>query len=83
MARLRVVKDADEIARLRKAIDITAEAQREAMKAAAPGMWEYELEAVIEYTFRRRGAERVGLPEHRGIGHQLHHAALRQEPPPD
>lgn len=68
MARLRVVKDAEEIARLRKAIDITAEAQREAMKAAAPGMWEYELEAVIEFTFRRRGAERVGFPSIVGSG---------------
>ncbi len=68
MARLRVVKDADEIARLRKAIGITAEAHREAMKAAAPGMWEYELEAVIEFTFRRRGAERVGFPSIVGSG---------------
>lgn len=68
MARLRVVKDADEIARLRKAIAITAEAQREAMKAAAPGTWEYEIEAVIEGTFRRRGAERVGFPSIVGSG---------------
>ena len=68
MATLRLVKDADEIARLRKAIDITAEAHREAMKIAAAGMWEYELEAVIEYTFRRRGAERVGFPSIVGSG---------------
>jgi len=68
IAQLRLVKDADEIARLRKAIDITAEAQREAMRAAAPGMWEYEIEAVIEYTFRRRGAERVGFPTIVGSG---------------
>jgi Xaa-Pro aminopeptidase len=32
------------------------------MKVARPGMWEYELEGIIEYTFRRRGAERVGFP---------------------
>lgn len=65
---LRLIKDDDEIARLRKAIDITAEAHREAMKAAQPGMWEYELEALIEYTFRRRGAERVGFPSIVGTG---------------
>ena len=65
---LRLIKDADEIARMRKAIDITAEAQRDAMKAARPGMWEYELEALIEYTFRRRGAERVGFPSIVGTG---------------
>ena len=68
MSQLRLVKDADEIARLRKAIDITAEAHREVMKAAAPGMWEYEIEALIEYTFRRRGAERVGFPSIVGSG---------------
>jgi Xaa-Pro aminopeptidase len=68
LAALRQVKDADEIARLRRAIDITAEAQREVMKAAKPGMFEYELESIIEYTFRRRGAERVGFPTIVGTG---------------
>jgi Xaa-Pro aminopeptidase len=68
LSALRQIKDADEIARLRRAIDITAEAQREAMKIAKAGMWEYELEAVIEYTFRRRGAERVGFPTIVGTG---------------
>ena len=68
LAALRQIKDPDEVARLRRAIDITAEAQREAMKAARAGMWEYELEAIIEYTFRRRGAERVGFPTIVGTG---------------
>lgn len=68
LAALRQIKDADEIARLRRAIDITTEAQREAIKAAKPGMWEYELEAIIEHTFRRRGAERVGFPTIVGTG---------------
>ncbi|MEP7326290.1 MAG: aminopeptidase P N-terminal domain-containing protein, partial [Gemmatimonadota bacterium] len=67
-AGLRLVKDDDEIARMRRAIDITAEAEREAMKAARPGMWEYELEALIEFTFRRHGAERVGFPSIVGTG---------------
>ena len=68
IASLRLIKDDDEIARMRRAIDITAEAEREAMKAARPGMWEYELEALIEYTFRRHGAERVGFPSIVGTG---------------
>jgi Xaa-Pro aminopeptidase len=54
--------------RLRRAIDITAEAQREAMRAVSPGMFEYEIEAIIEYTFRRNGAERVGFPSIVGSG---------------
>jgi Xaa-Pro aminopeptidase len=62
IAGLRLVKDPDELSRLRRAATITAEALTESMKAARPGMWEYELEALIEYTFRRNGAERVGFP---------------------
>ena len=68
LGQLRQVKDADEIARLRRATEITSEALREAMKDARAGMWEYELEAIIEYTFRRRGAERVGFPTIIGTG---------------
>jgi Xaa-Pro aminopeptidase len=68
IAALRLVKDADEVARLRRAIDITAEAQRRAMAMVKPGVWEYEIEAEIESTFRRRGAERVGFPSIVGSG---------------
>lgn len=65
---LRAVKDADEIRRLRMASEISAEGHRAAMQATRPGMWEYEIEAVLEYTFRRRGAERVGYPSIVGSG---------------
>lgn len=81
LAELRVVKDSVELARLRRAIDITAEAQREAMKAVRPGMYEYELEAVIEYVFHSRGAERVGYPSIVGSGPNsviLHHDKNRR-----
>lgn len=65
---LRAVKDADELRRLRLASEISAEAHREAMMRTRPGMWEYEVEAIVEYTFRRRGAERVGYPSIVGSG---------------
>jgi Xaa-Pro aminopeptidase len=65
---LRQVKDGDEIRRLRRAVAITSEALLEAMAEAEPGMHEYELEALIEYGFRRRGAERVGFPSIVGSG---------------
>lgn len=65
---LRAVKDADELRRLRLASDISAEAHREAMRQTRPGMQEYEVEAIVEYTFRRRGAERVGYPSIVGSG---------------
>jgi Xaa-Pro aminopeptidase len=62
VAALRLVKDGEEISRLRRAIAITADALKASMQAARPGMWEYQLEATIEYTFRNQGAERVGFP---------------------
>ena len=68
MARLRMVKDQEELRRLRRAVAITAEALREAMATTRPGMREYEIEARIEYGFRRNGAERVGFPSIVGSG---------------
>ena len=58
----RLVKDADEIATLREAITIACEAHRIAMETAQPGMTEYEIEALVEYTFRRRGAAGPAYP---------------------
>ena len=68
VARLRLVKDADELRRQRMAIDITGEALIEAMRAIKPGIYEYQIEAVIEQAFRARGAERVGFPSIIGSG---------------
>jgi Xaa-Pro aminopeptidase len=53
---LRVVKSADEIEIMQASANIAAEAHCEAMKAVRPGMQEYEVEALIEQVFRRRGA---------------------------
>ncbi len=52
---LRLHKTPAEVAILRKAAAITAEAHVKAMQATAPGVYEYELEAIIDGTFRRRG----------------------------
>jgi Xaa-Pro aminopeptidase len=68
LAALRQVKDADEIRRLRGAINATTEAQRDATANLKPTMWEYQLEAIIEAAFRRNGAERVGFPSIVGSG---------------
>ncbi len=65
---MRLVKDGDEIARMRKAIDISAAGHVAAMQAARPGVWEYELEAVLEAAFRRNGADRLGYPSIVGSG---------------
>ena len=68
LAAMRLVKDADELRRLRMAIDISAKGHLAAMRAAHPGAWEYELEGAAEGTFRSLGAERVGYPSIVGTG---------------
>ncbi|MGH9970171.1 MAG: Xaa-Pro aminopeptidase [Pyrinomonadaceae bacterium] len=53
---MRVLKSAEEIELMQRAADIAAAAHCEAMKAARPGMKEYQIEALIEQIFRREGA---------------------------
>lgn len=52
----RLKKSPEEIALLRRSAEIAAEAHVRAMQVAAPGMAEYELQAEIEYVFKKRGA---------------------------
>jgi Xaa-Pro aminopeptidase len=68
MDSLRVVKDAASLVALRRAVRITTEGIVAGMQATRPGMHEYQLEAVIEYTFRRLGADRLGFPSIVGSG---------------
>jgi Xaa-Pro aminopeptidase len=53
---LRVVKSAREIAIIREATRIAGAGIVEAMRAARPGMTEYELQAEAEYVFKKHGA---------------------------
>ena len=79
---LRMVKDRDELKRLQTAIDITVAGLTSAMRAVRPGMWEYQLEAVLEGTFRANGADRVGFPSFVGSGPNgttLHYDANRRQ----
>ena len=57
LAEMRLTKDADEIAALREAIDLTAEALNEAFRAAEPGMREVDLAAILRYAFDKRETE--------------------------
>jgi len=54
---MRLVKDAHELAIMRRAAAIAAGAHRRAMRAARPGRMEYEIEAELLYEFRRGGAQ--------------------------
>jgi Xaa-Pro aminopeptidase len=68
IAYLRQTKAPTEIALLEKAIQITLKAQQAAAKTIAQGVMEYEVEAALEYEFRRNGAERPGFPSIVGSG---------------
>ncbi|MCG8589272.1 MAG: aminopeptidase P N-terminal domain-containing protein [Proteobacteria bacterium] len=52
---MRLRKSEAELELMRRAADISDEAHREAARLAQPGRNEYELEAMLDYVFRRRG----------------------------
>lgn len=81
MAMLRQIKQPEEMTLLRKAITISCAAHIELIKALEPGMGEYETQAILEYEFRRRGAETVGYPSICGGGENtciLHYTTNRK-----
>lgn len=67
-ADLRQIKSPYELKLLQHAIDITTEAQLRAMATVGRLNWEYEVQAEVEYTFRRRNADFWGYPSIVGCG---------------
>ncbi|HYY58677.1 MAG TPA: Xaa-Pro aminopeptidase [Pyrinomonadaceae bacterium] len=68
VSEMRKIKSPAEITLLQKAIDITGEAQRDIMARLRPGMYEYEVQAILEAAFTRNGSERPGFPSIVGSG---------------
>jgi Xaa-Pro aminopeptidase len=66
--RLRATKSAGELDMLRRAVYISVLAHREAMRSVQPGMNEFEIQALVEYFFRRNGAERPAYSSIVGSG---------------
>jgi Xaa-Pro aminopeptidase len=56
---MRLVKSPREIELVRKATRISGEGIMEAMRAAQPGMYEYEIAAVADYIFRKNDSQGV------------------------
>ena len=65
---LRQIKTAYEADVLRKSVRISSDAHRAGMRAAAPGRYEYEVEAEIEAVYMRNGAMSWGYPSIVGSG---------------
>jgi Xaa-Pro aminopeptidase len=59
---MRLVKDAAELAVMRRAAAISGAAHQRAMAATRPGRHEYEIEAELLHAFRRAGSEAPAYP---------------------
>ncbi len=59
---MRLVKSGAELECMRRAIAITADGHDAAMRAACDAMYEYEIEALLDYTFRKQGASGPAYP---------------------
>ena len=82
MADLRELKTPEEIALLRKAIDITCASHRELMQKLDSSMVEYQAQAIVEYGFKFNGSEYVGYPSIVGAGENsciLHYITNRKK----
>lgn len=56
LAPMRLIKGEAELAVMRRGVEITTEAHIAAMQQVRPGWHEYQVQALLEYTFRRHGA---------------------------
>ena len=68
LEQMRVIKSQEEIQTLQKAAEISANAHKAAMEAVRPGLYEYEIQATLEYVFRAGGSTRNGYPSIVGSG---------------
>jgi len=59
---MRLRKSPEEIALMRRAGEITRLGHIAGMSATRPGMAEYELEAIMEYTYHANGSQHVAYP---------------------
>ena len=62
LGEMRLIKNEIELDRIRRATDITVDGHIAAMVAARPGMYEYELEGIVDATFRSSGANGTAFP---------------------
>jgi Xaa-Pro aminopeptidase len=59
---MRLVKSEEELTCMRQAVAIAAAGHAAALRAARDGVYEYEIEALLDYTFRKRGGSGPAYP---------------------
>jgi len=62
LERIRVIKDPDEVARIRKACHLGAELFRGLLKTLRPGVSEAQVAGALEFAARKAGAEQMSFP---------------------
>lgn len=62
LSEMRLIKTPEEIEVMRKACELSARGHAEAMRFAAPGRYEYQVQAALEYYWRLAGARHNGYP---------------------
>jgi Xaa-Pro aminopeptidase len=67
-SQMRLVKSPMELRILQHAIDISIEAHQRAWAMASSAKWEYEVDAIMAYTFKLRNADNWGYPDIVGCG---------------
>lgn len=67
-AELRQRKSPYELRLLQHAVDISIEGHQRAQAVASRAKWEYEVEAELDYTYKRRNADNWGYPSIVGCG---------------
>jgi Xaa-Pro aminopeptidase len=65
---LRMRKSPYELRLMQHAVDISIEGHQRSQAVAARSQWEYEVEAELDYTYKRRNADNWGYPSIVGCG---------------
>lgn len=69
LAEMRLIKGDAEAESLRRACHLSAAGHMEAMRFAQPAMYEYQVQAALEYYWRLRGSRHNGYPSIVASGH--------------
>jgi Xaa-Pro aminopeptidase len=85
LSEMRVRKSSEELALIRQAAHISAQAYREVLAALKPGMHEYEIQAILSYVYHKNGSLRHGYAPIIGSGPNatiLHYTSNKRQTQP-